>query len=61
MLGAIKEIHDYEIVVNLPDMMTGYIQITDISSTYTKLLEKLGEAHMELMDETQVKPFSFFW
>ncbi len=57
VLGAIKEIHDYEIVVNLPNMLTGYVQITDISSSYTKLLEKLGDAQMELMDEIQVNHF----
>ena len=55
MLGAIKELHEYEIVVNLPSMMTGYVQITDISASYTKLLEKLGDAQMERMDEVQVK------
>ena len=55
MLGAIKELHEYEIVVNLPSMMTGYVQITDISASYTKLLEKLGDAQTERMDEVQVK------
>ncbi|XP_033633254.1 protein RRP5 homolog [Asterias rubens] len=56
VLGAIKELHEYEIVVNLPSMMTGYVQITDISASYTKLLEKLGDAQMERMDEVQGIP-----
>ncbi|XP_022096574.1 protein RRP5 homolog [Acanthaster planci] len=56
ILGVVKEVHEYEIVVSLPNMMTGYVQITDVSFTYTKLLEMLGDDSIELSEDMQDVP-----
>ena len=41
-------------VISLPNMMTGYVQITNVSATYTKLLERLGDSNLESEDDMQV-------
>ncbi|KAJ3411723.1 hypothetical protein HDV05_001783 [Chytridiales sp. JEL 0842] len=39
-LGIIKEINDLDLVVSLPNQLTGYVSITEISEPITKLVEK---------------------
>lgn len=43
MLGAVLEIHEYEVLVSLPFNMRGSVAITDISDHMTKLLESEAE------------------
>nr|XP_033796509.1 protein RRP5 homolog isoform X2 [Geotrypetes seraphini] len=38
LLGCVKEVSDLEVVVSLPDGLVGFVQITNISEAYTKLL-----------------------
>ena len=43
VLGIVKEIHDYDLEVSLPNGMTGLLPITNISPQYTQLLQSLTE------------------
>ncbi|XP_070539661.1 protein RRP5 homolog [Ptychodera flava] len=43
LLGAIREIHDYELVISLPHGRVGYVEITDISEVYTRELQRLSQ------------------
>lgn len=43
ILGAIKEIHDLNLVVSLPNNLTGYVSIAEISEKLSKNLEKIAE------------------
>ncbi|XP_030058666.1 protein RRP5 homolog [Microcaecilia unicolor] len=38
LLGCVKEVRDFEVLVSLPDGLTGFVQVTNISDAYTKLL-----------------------
>ncbi|XP_041116751.1 protein RRP5 homolog [Polyodon spathula] len=52
ILGCVKEVKDFELVVGLPNGLTGYVQVTSISDGYTKLLNDqvdAGEAMEELL------------
>ena len=49
--GIIKEIHDYEMDVSLPNGLMGYLPITNISSSYTELLHRLTEEDESTVDE----------
>lgn len=40
LLGCIKEVSDYELVVSLPNGLTGFVPVTQISDTYSKMLSK---------------------
>ncbi len=43
VLGIVKEIHDYDLEVSLPNGITGLLPITNISPQYTQLLQSLTE------------------
>ena len=43
LLGVVKEIHDYELLVCLPNGMVGFLPITNVSAAYTQLLISLTE------------------
>ena len=38
LLGCVKEVNDFEIVVGLPSGLTGYLPVTNISESYNKIL-----------------------
>ncbi|XP_069836334.1 protein RRP5 homolog [Dendropsophus ebraccatus] len=42
-LGCVKEAKDFELAVNLPYGMTGYVQATNVCEAYTKLLNEQVE------------------
>nr|XP_054765484.1 protein RRP5 homolog [Lytechinus pictus] len=44
VLAVIQEIHEYEIVLSLPNGLTAFVQITDISSYFTQQLQELNES-----------------
>ncbi len=43
VLGIVKEIHDYDLEVSLPNGITGLLPITNISPHYTQLLQSLTQ------------------
>ncbi|XP_072335851.1 protein RRP5 homolog isoform X2 [Scyliorhinus torazame] len=44
LLGCVKEVTDYELVVGLPHGLTGYVSLTNICDAYTKSLrEQINE------------------
>ena len=45
VLGCVKEIRDYEVIVDLPDNIKGKFSITEISDTYTNVLKKLASGN----------------
>ncbi|KAJ8026191.1 Protein RRP5-like [Holothuria leucospilota] len=47
VLGAVKEIREFELIVSLPNGIIGHVQITKISNAFTNLLEKLSTLAME--------------
>ncbi|XP_069045275.1 protein RRP5 homolog isoform X2 [Lepisosteus oculatus] len=58
LLGCVKEVNDFELVVSLPSGLTGFVQITNISDSYTKLLsEQLDSA--QSLEETLTLPRLF--
>lgn len=48
LLGVVKEIHDIELLISLPNNLTGCVPITDISST---LSQKAEQVNMEVDGE----------
>ncbi|NXK86859.1 RRP5 protein, partial [Formicarius rufipectus] len=40
LLGCIKEVNDYDMVISLPNGLSGFVPITQISDAYSKLLSK---------------------
>ncbi|XP_033098849.1 protein RRP5 homolog [Anneissia japonica] len=40
LLGAVREIHDIELVISLPNNLHGYVQITDINDKYTERIRE---------------------
>lgn len=40
LLGCVKEVSDYELVVSLPSGLLGFVPVTQISDAYSKLLSK---------------------
>ena len=60
--GVIKEIHDYDMDVSLPNGITGYLPITNISNSYTELLHKLTSGEDAAIDEVWLpSPASENW
>lgn len=43
LLGAIKEIRDYELRVNLPNNIIGCVSITNMADGYTGLLKRFAQ------------------
>ncbi|GCB75560.1 hypothetical protein scyTo_0019783 [Scyliorhinus torazame] len=49
LLGCVKEVTDYELVVGLPHGLTGYVSLTNICDAYTKSLrEQINEELAEV-------------
>lgn len=44
MLGCIFEVTEYDLMISLPGGMIGRAQITDISETYTNLLQNIVQS-----------------
>ena len=44
ILGAVREIRDYEIRVNLPNNLLGCISITNMADGYTSLLKRFAQS-----------------
>ena len=43
ILGAVLEVHEYEVLVSLPFNMRGSVAIADVSDQMTQLLESEAE------------------
>ncbi|XP_061228578.1 protein RRP5 homolog isoform X2 [Neopsephotus bourkii] len=50
LLGCIKEVSDYELVVSLPNGLSGFVPVTQISDAYNKLLSQ-QVAQGELLED----------
>ncbi|NXG51282.1 RRP5 protein, partial [Psilopogon haemacephalus] len=50
LLGCIKEVSDYELVVSLPSGLLGFVPVTQISDAYSKMLSK-EVAQGELLED----------
>lgn len=59
--GVIKEIHDYDMDISLPNGITGYLPITNISSSYTELLHQLTEGDAAVSEVCSCFKFVFLW
>lgn len=55
ILGVVKDIREYELVVSLPNSHTGFVQITNISDSYKALLQKITDGNTTLMDSEEVR------
>lgn len=44
LLGAVKEIRNYEVRVNLPNNVIGCISITNMADGYTGLLKRFARS-----------------
>ncbi|XP_054019547.1 protein RRP5 homolog [Dryobates pubescens] len=49
-LGCIKEVSDYELVISLPNGLSGFVPVTQISDAYSKMLSK-EVAQGELLED----------
>ncbi|NXU47566.1 RRP5 protein, partial [Turnix velox] len=49
-LGCIKEVSDYELVISLPNGLSGFVPVTQISDAYSKMLTK-QVAQGELLED----------
>uniref|UniRef100_A0A8B9T781 Protein RRP5 homolog n=1 Tax=Anas platyrhynchos TaxID=8839 RepID=A0A8B9T781_ANAPL len=45
LLGCIKEVSDFELVISLPNGLTGFVPVTQISDAYSKMLSKQVDLH----------------
>ncbi|XP_032844612.2 protein RRP5 homolog [Tyto alba] len=50
LLGCIKEVSDYELVISLPSGLSGFVPVTQISDAYSKMLSK-QVAQGELLED----------
>ncbi|NXY50608.1 RRP5 protein, partial [Ceuthmochares aereus] len=50
LLGCIKEASDYELVISLPNGLSGFVPVTQISDAYSKMLSK-EVAQGELLED----------
>jgi len=59
LLGCIKEVSDYELVISLPNGLTGFVPVTQISDAYSKLLSK----QVDQGELLEVRPWigAVFW
>ncbi|XP_005048646.1 PREDICTED: protein RRP5 homolog isoform X2 [Ficedula albicollis] len=58
LLGCIKEVTDYELAISLPNGLSGFVPVTQISDAYSKLLTK-QVAQGELLEELNSLPDLF--
>ena len=40
LLGSVKEVHELELVISLPNFLVGYVKATKISGLYTSVLHQ---------------------
>lgn len=40
LLGCVKEVSDYELVVSLPNGLSGFVPVTQICDAYSKMLSQ---------------------
>jgi rRNA biogenesis protein RRP5 len=62
ILGIIKEIHDLNLCISLPNNLTGYVSIAEISDELSDILEKIAneeeeEDEYESQESTQKKTY----
>ncbi|XP_029466152.1 protein RRP5 homolog [Rhinatrema bivittatum] len=50
LLGCVKEVSDFEVNVSLPNGLTGFVQVINISDAYTKLLNDQADKEEVLED-----------
>lgn len=55
VLGCVREVRDFDLVVSLPNGFQGTIPITDICESYTSLLQKLAEGNDIDLAEDRVR------
>ncbi|XP_041317407.1 protein RRP5 homolog [Pyrgilauda ruficollis] len=58
LLGCIKEVSDYELAISLPNGLSGFVPVTQISDAYSKLLTK-QVAQGEVLEELNSLPDMF--
>jgi len=51
VLGCVAEVHDFELVVALPNGLRGSVAITDISDAYTSQLQQLAGSDSSAADD----------
>ena len=44
LLGCIKEINDLDLCISLPNQLTGFVSITEITRLITEKVEAIAEA-----------------
>ena len=44
MLGVVEEVFEFEMVISLPNNLSGCVHITDINPAFTSLLEQEEES-----------------
>lgn len=44
LLGAVREIRDYELRINLPNNVVGVVSITNMADSYTRLLKEFAQS-----------------
>lgn len=54
VLGCVKEVHEYNLLISLPNNLSGTVALTHISPAYTEQLQKLSQMSEEdiLAEET---------
>lgn len=52
LLGVIREINELDLVISLPDQLTGYVSITEISRQVTAAVEN-ATASLEEQDTSE--------
>jgi rRNA biogenesis protein RRP5 len=50
-MGFIKEINDLDMSISLPNQLTGFVSITDITSKITQKIEKAAEMESSSSDQ----------
>uniref|UniRef100_A0A7M4F194 Protein RRP5 homolog n=2 Tax=Crocodylus porosus TaxID=8502 RepID=A0A7M4F194_CROPO len=57
LLGCVKEANSFELVVSLPNGLTGFVQVTDICDSYTQMLsEQVAKQELDLNSLSDLYP-----
>lgn len=56
ILGRISEITEYELIVSIPGGLLGHVQVTDLSESYTNLLQNIINSKNMQSDEFKSLP-----
>lgn len=56
IMGVVKKISKLDITVSLPNQLTGYIPITELSETISKKLELIANEEKEVEENTNLDP-----